>query len=62
MDARNCEATMMPKTRRIPSAAAVMARASLADREWRMRWTNCVERSDLHGLEEVTVRTKRPAR
>ena len=27
-----------------------------------MRWTSCVERRDLHGLEVVTVRTKRAAR
>ena len=33
MEVRSWEATMTPKTRRITSAAAVMASASLADRE-----------------------------
>ena len=37
IEERNWEATMMPKTRRSTRAASVIATASLAEREWRMR-------------------------
>jgi hypothetical protein len=37
IEERSWEATIMPKTRRSTRAASVIATASLAEREWRMR-------------------------
>ena len=59
IDERSCEATMIPKISRIASAERVIATASFAERECRMRWTICEERRKIHGLDAVRTRISR---
>ena len=58
MEVRSWEAMITPKTRRITSAATVIARAIRADRECRMRLARCEEARRDHGLDDATARNR----
>lgn len=58
MEVRSWEAMITPKTRRITSAATVIARAIRADRECRMRLARCEEARSDHGLDDATARSR----
>ena len=58
MEVRSWEAIITPKTRRMTSAATVIARAMRADRECRMRLARCEEARRDHGLDDATARAR----
>lgn len=58
MEVRSWEAMITPKTRRITSAATVIARAIRADSECRIRLARCEEARRDHGLDDATARSR----